>query len=64
MTKEDIINCRDCIHCFKSKRSPSGYVCEVWGYDDFASPTILDGFCHKAKKKPDIKETPNDNRTN
>lgn len=60
MTAQDVIHCHECDHCFKSKRSPSGYLCEMWGYDDFASPTILDGFCHKAKKKPDIKETPND----
>ena len=53
MTNQEIIHCRECDHCYKSKRSPSGYVCEMWGYDDFASPTILDGFCHRAKKKHD-----------
>lgn len=52
MTGQEIITyCEDCTHCFESRRSPTGYACEVWGYEDFASPTILSGFCHKAKPK-------------
>lgn len=47
--QKTIIHCSECDHCFKSKRSKTGYACEVWGYDDFASSTELNGFCHKAK---------------
>lgn len=49
--EQTIIYCSECTHCFKSRRSPSGYACEVWGYEDFACPTIPNGFCHKAKAK-------------
>lgn len=49
--KESVIHCSECRHCFKSRRSKTGYACEVWGYDDFADDTVLDGFCHKAKPK-------------
>lgn len=44
-----IIHCYECQHCFESGRSRTGYKCEMWGYDDFADDTILDGYCHKAK---------------
>lgn len=50
--ESNIIHCEDCVHCFKSRRSKTGYKCEVWGYDDFADETVLDGYCHKAKPKP------------
>lgn len=46
---EQIIRCRNCRHCFGSNRSETGYACEVWGYDDYADGTTLDGYCHKAK---------------
>lgn len=49
--QETIIHCVECTHCFKCKRSRTGYACEVWGYDDFASATVLEGFCHKGKRK-------------
>lgn len=48
---QTIIYCYECKHCFNSRRSPTGYACEVWGSEDFASPTILGGFCHKAKPR-------------
>ena len=51
MTKDDIIHCIDCTHCFKSRRSKTGYACEMWGYDDFSDATIPEGYCHKAKPK-------------
>lgn len=44
-----IIYCEYCDHCFKSRRSKTGYACEVWGYDDFAESVPLDGWCFKAK---------------
>ena len=44
-----IIRCKECIHCFKDQRSKTGYSCEMWGYDDFANPTILTGWCYKAR---------------
>lgn len=50
MDNQSIAHCIDGIYCFKSRRSKTGYACEVWGYDDFACDTKLDGFCHKAKK--------------
>jgi hypothetical protein len=53
MENKDIIHCIECTHCFKSKRSETGYFCEMWGYHDFADSTILDGFCHKAKRTLD-----------
>jgi hypothetical protein len=57
MDKQDsIILCSDCTHCFESRRSKTGYICEMWGYDDFASSTVLDGYCHKAKPKRRPKE--------
>ena len=46
-----ITYCQECEHCFKNKRSKTGYSCSVWGYDDFACDTVPDGFCHKAKDK-------------
>lgn len=49
MSQELITHCYECDHCFKSKRSKTGYSCAVWGYDDFASDTVPSGFCHKAK---------------
>lgn len=49
--QENIIYCSECVHCFKNKRSKTGYSCEVWGHDDFANDTELSGFCHKAKAK-------------
>lgn len=55
--KESIIHCEDCRHCFESRRSKTGYKCEVWGYDDFADDTIPDGYCHKAKLKTYIGKT-------
>ena len=51
MTGNNIIYCYECGHCFKSRRSKTGYACEKWGYDDFANNTTLDGFCHKAKPR-------------
>lgn len=48
---ENIIYCADCDHCFKCRRSKTGYSCEVWGHDDFACDVPLDGFCFKAKSK-------------
>lgn len=50
-TNASNIHCKECDHCFKSNRSKTGYKCAVWGYDDFASDTVLEGFCHKAKPK-------------
>ena len=47
--KNTIIHCFECQHCFESRRSKTGYKCEMWGYDDFADDTVLDGYCHKAK---------------
>lgn len=49
-----IKRCSDCSHCFKSKRSKTGYSCEVWGHDDFACDTILEGYCHKFKTLPEL----------
>ena len=49
MEKENVIHCKDCEHCFKCRRSKTGYSCEVWGYDDFACSVPLDGYCHKVK---------------
>lgn len=46
---ESITHCYECTHCFESYRSRTGWACEVWGYEDFACDTVLDGFCHKAK---------------
>lgn len=48
---ENIIHCEDCKHCFKCRRSKTGYACEVWGYGDIACDVPLDGHCHKAKPK-------------
>ena len=31
MEEMEIIHCEDCTHCFKSRRSHTGYSCEVWG---------------------------------
>lgn len=53
--QENIIYCCECIHCFKSRRSKTGYACEVWGYEEFACDTELSGFCHKAKPKSSSK---------
>ena len=44
-----IIYCEYCDHCFESRRSRTGYACEVWGHDDFADSVPLDGWCFKAK---------------
>ena len=49
MDEKNIICCRSCRHCYKSRRSKTGYICEMWGYDDFASSVPLDGWCFKAK---------------
>ena len=49
--QENVIHCHECDHCFKNKRSKTGYSCEVWGHDDFASDTTLSGYCHKATLK-------------
>ena len=49
MQNTDIIYCYECKHCFKNKRSKTGYSCEMWGYDDFADDVSLDGYCYKAK---------------
>lgn len=46
--QENVIHCHECDHCFKNKRSKTGYSCEVWGHDDFASDTTSSGYCHKA----------------
>lgn len=46
-----ITYCNYCGHCFKSRRSKTGYACEVWGYDDFADSVPLDGWCFKAKPR-------------
>lgn len=48
---QSIIYCHECTHCFKSRRSVTGYACEKWGHEDLACPTIPDGFCHQAKAK-------------
>lgn len=48
---ENVIHCHECTHCFESRRSPTGHACEVWGTEDFACPTVPNGFCHKAKPK-------------
>lgn len=53
--QENIIYCCECIHCFENRRSPTGYSCGVWGYDDFACSTEPFGFCHKAKAKSSSK---------
>ena len=48
-SEEQIIRCLKCRHCFRSERSKTGYACEMWGHDDFADDTTLNGHCHKAK---------------
>ena len=48
---ENLIHCSECEHCFKDRRSKTGYSCEVWGYDDFACAVPLDGYCFKAKPR-------------
>lgn len=50
METKGIICCNYCGHCFKSRRSKTGYACEVWGYEDFACDVPLDGYCHKVKE--------------
>lgn len=47
---QTFITCMECDHCFKSKRSKTGYACEVWGHDDFACSVPLDGYCFKAAR--------------
>lgn len=60
MEEMEIIHCEDCTHCFKSRRSHTGYSCEVWGFEDFACDVPLDGYCYKAKpKKYKIREINN-----
>lgn len=49
MIQENIIHCRECTHCFRSRGSETGYACEVWGYEDFACDVDLNGFCYKGK---------------
>ena len=51
METTGIIHCENCGHRFKSRRSKTGYSCEVWGNDDFACDVPPDGFCHKAKHR-------------
>ena len=51
MDEMEIIHCEDCMHCFKSRRSNTGYLCEAWGFEDFACAVPIDGYCHKAKPK-------------
>lgn len=51
---ETIIYCSECGHRFESRRSKTGYACEVWGYDDFACDVPLNGYCFKAKPKYEI----------
>lgn len=50
MDTKDVIRCWECGHCFKCRRSKTGYACAVWGHDDFACDVPLDGYCHKAKE--------------
>lgn len=49
--QEQIIHCYECRHRFSDRRSPTGYSCEVWGYDDFACSVPLDGYCFKGDKQ-------------
>ena len=51
MEEIEIIHCEDCMHCFESRRSITGYSCEVWWNEDFSCDVPLDGYCHKAKPK-------------
>lgn len=48
MQNQDLIHCYECEHCFRNKRSKTGYSCQMWGHGEFADNTQLDGFCHKA----------------
>lgn len=48
---ENITYCHECNNCIPDKTSHTGYSCAVWGYLDFASPTVPEGFCHKASPK-------------
>lgn len=45
-----IIYCKDCTHCFKSRRSKTGYSCEKWGYEEFADSVPLNGWCFQAEQ--------------
>ena len=47
--EQKIIYCKNCGHCFKSRRSQTGYACEMWGHYDFANSVPLDGWCFKAR---------------
>lgn len=49
MQKQANIHCYECTYCFRTHKSKTGYSCEMWGHDDFACDTQLDGFCHKSK---------------
>ena len=49
MQTKNINHCYECTHCFENHRSKTGYSCEMWGHDDFADDTPLDGYCHKFK---------------
>lgn len=51
MQTKNINHCYECNHCFENHRSKTGYSCEMWGHDDFADDTPLDGYCHKFKHK-------------
>jgi hypothetical protein len=55
MNMGSITICNDCTHCFKNRRSTTGYSCEVWGYGDFACDVPLDGYCFKANPKTNKK---------
>lgn len=58
--KREVILCINCEHCFKSRRSKTGYACEVWGHDDFACDVPPDGWCFKADSKVYLRRPTNE----
>lgn len=46
-----VVRCKDCVSCYQSESSSTGYRCKCWGVYDTDCECDPNGFCHKGERR-------------
>lgn len=46
-----VVRCKDCVSCYQSESSSTGYRCKCWGVYDTDCECDPDGFCNKGERR-------------
>ena len=49
----EVVRCKDCMLCYESISSSTGYKCSVWGLYGDDCECSPEGFCNKAMRRAD-----------